>query len=204
MVPPVTKAWVKARKHDRYYRAAKRQEYRSRAAIKLSQMDREYGLFEPGDIVVDLGAAPGGWSQIARERVGAGGRVLAVDVAHMAPLENVEFVRGDFTVAAVQALLFERLRRPADVVMSDMSPHLSGQKDYDQARALELAEVARSFAVRALRAGGDFLVKAFQGSGYREFLDRLEMGFEAVKAVKPKASSSRSAEIYVLARGRRR
>lgn len=196
------KAWVKSRKHDPYYRAAKRQEYRSRAAIKLSQIDRDYGLFHPGDTVVDLGAAPGGWSQIARERVGPSGRVLAVDLAPMKRIEGVELVRGDFTSPRIQALVFETLGRPADVVVSDMSPHLSGQRSYDEARALELAGAALSFAVRALRPGGDFLVKVFQGSEYRAFLQKVASRFEGVKGVKPRASTPSSAEIYVLARGR--
>ncbi len=198
----VPKAWVKSRKHDRYYRAAKRQEYRSRAAIKLSQIDREYGLFRPGATVVDLGAAPGGWSQIASERVGPKGRVLAVDIAPMRPIEGVDILRGDFTEAAVQAVVFERLRKPADVVLSDMAPRLSGQKPYDEARTFELADAALSFAARALRPGGDFLVKVFQGEDYRPFLDRVALHFEALKGVKPKASSPGSPEIYVLARGR--
>ncbi len=198
----MTKAWVKARKHDRYYRAAKRQEYRSRAAIKLSQMDRDYGLFRPGATVVDLGAAPGGWSQVAAERVGPKGRVIAVDLAPMRPLEGVQLVRGDFTQSTVQARLFELLRRPADVVLSDMAPHLSGQKSYDEARTFELADAALSFAARALRPGGDLLVKVFQGEGYLAFLDRVAAHFDALKGVKPKASAPASAEIYVLARGR--
>ena len=198
----VPKAWVKSRKHDRYYRAAKKQDYRSRAAIKLSQMDRDYGLFRRGDIVVDLGAAPGGWSQVARQRVGPKGRVLAVDLVSMSPIEGVEMFRGDFTQAAVQARLFEQLGRPADIVLSDMAPHLSGNKPYDEARALELGDAALSFAARALRRGGDLLVKVFQGEGYRPFLERVASHFEAVKGVKPKASAAASAEIYVLARGR--
>ncbi len=198
----MTKAWVKSRKHDRYYRAAKRQEYRSRAAIKLSQIDRDYGLLQPGATVVDLGAAPGGWSQIAAERVGPKGRVIAVDLAPMRPLEGVQIVRGDFTQPAVQARVFEILRHPAHVVLSDMAPHLSGQKPYDEARTFELADAALSFAARALRPGGDFLVKVFQGESYLEFLDRVAEHFEALKGVKPKASTPGSPEIYVLARGR--
>ncbi len=202
MVRLVPKAWVKSRKHDRYYRAAKRQSYRSRAAIKLSQIDRDYGLFRSGDTVVDLGAAPGGWSQIARERVGPKGRVIAVDLVSIRPIEGVELFRGDFTRATVQAELFELLRRPADVALSDMAPHLSGNKPYDDARAMELADAALSFAARALRPGGDLLVKVFQGEGYRDFLARAASHFEGVKGVKPKASAADSAEIYVLARGR--
>lgn len=199
---PVPKAWVKSRKHDRYYRAAKRQAYRSRSAIKLSQIDRDYGLFRPGDTVVDLGASPGGWSQVAWEHVGPKGRVLAVDLAPVKPIEGVEVLRGDFTTGAVQARLFELLRRPADIVLSDMAPHLSGTRSYDEARTLELADAALSFAARALHPGGDLLVKVFQGPGYRAFLERVAAHFEAVKGVKPKASTPASAEIYVLARGR--
>src|SRR5207245_86224 len=127
-VPAMGKAWIKARKHDRFYRAAKKQEYRSRAAIKLSQIDLRYGVFHDGDLVVDLGAAPGGWSQIARERIGAKGRVVAVDLARMAPIEGVEVLRGDFTRSEVQATLFEAIRRPADIVMSDVAPKRSGNR----------------------------------------------------------------------------
>ncbi len=196
------KAWIKARKHDRFYRAAKRQKYRSRAAIKLSEIDRDYGVFRARAVVVDLGAAPGGWAQVARERIGPTGRVLAVDRVRLAPLEGVEFLRGDFTDERVQAVLFERLGKPADVVLSDMAPHISGNKTYDAARTFELAEAARSFAVRALRPGGVFLVKVFQGDGYREFLERVGEDFEGAKGVKPKASAPESAEIYILAKGR--
>jgi len=196
------KAWVKSRRHDRFYRAAKRQRYRSRAAIKLSQIDLRYGLFRDGDVVVDLGAAPGGWSQIARERVGRAGRVLAVDVARMAPIDGVEFLRGDFADPRIRSELFERLRKPADVVLSDMAPKLSGNRAVDVARGLDLADTALSFAIRALRPRGAFLVKVFQGAGYPAFLRRVGEHFGAVKGVKPRASSARSPEIYVLAIGR--
>ncbi|HLQ42817.1 MAG TPA: RlmE family RNA methyltransferase [Thermoplasmata archaeon] len=201
-IPTMGKAWVKARKHDRFYRAAKKQSYRSRAAIKLSQIDLRYGLFESGDVVVDLGAAPGGWSQVARERIGAKGRVIAVDLAAMLPIEGVEILRGDFTRPEIQAELFETLRKPANVVMSDTSPKLSGNRSLDVARTLDLADVALSFAVRALRPGGRFLVKVFQGVGYPLFVRRVGERFEATKGVKPTASTSTSAEIYVLGMGR--
>ncbi len=197
------KAWVKARKHDRFYRAAKKQSYRSRAAIKLSQIDRRYGLFQEGDVVVDLGTAPGGWAQVARERVGSAGRVIGVDLVSLAPIEGVEFVRGDFTDPKVQSKLFELLRTPAHVVLSDTAPRLSGNRAVDVARSLDLADAALSFAVRALRPGGSFLVKVFQGDGYMVFLRRVEGHFEAAKGVKPSASTPRSSEIYVLAFGRR-
>ncbi len=202
-VPTMGKAWIKARKHDRFYRAAKKQEYRSRAAIKLSQIDIRYGVFHESDLVVDLGAAPGGWSQIARERIGAKGRVVAIDLARMAPIEGVEVLRGDFTRSEVQAKLFEAILRPADIVMSDMAPKLSGNRTLDVARTLDLADHALSFAVRALRPGGTFLAKVFQGDDYPGFLRRVAEVFDAGKGVKPGASLSASAEIYVLAMGRR-
>ncbi len=196
------KAWVKTRRHDRFYRAAKRQQYRSRAAIKLSQIDRRHGIFRPGETVVDLGASPGGWAQVARERIAPKGRVIAVDRVPMAPLEGVEFILGDFTQSATRARIFEALHRPADVVVSDMSPRLSGHHSYDVARSLDLADAALTFAVRALRPGGTFIVKVFEGGGYRSFLQRVGQHFEAVKGVKPSASSARSSEIYVLGVGR--
>ncbi len=196
------KAWIKARKHDRFYRAAKKQAYRSRAAIKLSQIDRRYGLFRPGDVVVDLGAAPGGWSQVARERVGPAGRVVAVDQVSVAPIEGVESIRGNFMDGAVQARLFELLRKPANVVISDMAPRLSGNRAVDVARSLELADAAVSFATRALQPGGAILVKVFQGDGYPAFVRRVSAHFDATKGVKPSSSSSTSSEIYVLAMGR--
>ena len=202
IVPPMGKAWVKARKHDRFYRAAKKQSYRSRAAIKLSQIDLRYGLFEAGDVVVDLGAAPGGWSQVAQERIGPKGRVIAVDLSPMSPIEGVEILRGDFKRPEVQAKLFETLRKPADVVMSDIAPKLSGNRSLDVARTLDLADAALSFAVRAVRRDGRFLVKVFQGDGYPDFVRRVGEHFEAMKGVKPTASSATSAEIYVLAMGR--
>ena len=193
------RAWVKARKHDRFYRAAKRQDYRSRAAIKLSQMDLRYGLFHPGDVVVDLGSAPGGWSQVARERIGPKGRVIAVDLVRIAPLDGVEILRGDFTDPKVQAKLFETLGRPAHVVMSDLAPKLSGNRAVDVARSLDLADAVLSFSVRALRPSGTLLVKVFQGDGYPAFLRRVGERFAAAKGIKPSASSPRSSEIYVLA-----
>jgi 23S rRNA (uridine2552-2'-O)-methyltransferase len=196
------KAWIKARRHDRFYRAAKKQSYRSRAAIKLSQIDLRYGLFRERDVVVDLGAAPGGWSQIARERVGPSGRVLAVDLTAISPLSGVEIFRGDFREPQVQALLFERLGRPADIVVSDMAPRLSGHPAVDVARSLDLAEAALDFAIRALRPGGHFLVKVFQGDGYREYVRRVAKHFSQVKGVKPSASSETSSEIFILGKGR--
>lgn len=196
------RAWVKARRHDRFYRAAKKQAYRSRAAIKLSQIDRRCGLFHEGDVVVDLGAAPGGWSQIARERIGSTGRVIAVDMERIAPIGGVDVLRGDFRDATFRSKVFEALGKPADVVLSDMAPKLSGNRALDGARILDLAEGAFSFAIHALRPGGSLLVKVFQGEGYPAFLRKVGARFEAAKGVKPSASSATSAELYILAVGR--
>lgn len=191
--------WVKGRRRDPAYRLAKRRGYRSRAAIKLAQIDDRHGLFREGDVVVDLGAAPGGWAQVARERVGPRGRVVAVDAVPMGAIEGIEWVRGDFLDPSVQATLFELLRRPADVVMSDMAPHLSGARPYDGARTLDLAEAALSFAVRALRPGGTFLAKVFDGEGVHGFRTKVRARFRDVRIVKPAASAPKSSEIYVLA-----
>lgn len=198
----MSKAWVKARRRDPAYRAAKRAGYRSRAAWKLAQIDDRYGVVREGDVVVDLGAAPGGWSQVLLERVGPGGRVIAVDAVGMAPLEGVEAVRGDFTDPAVQARLLERLGNPADVVVSDMAPNLSGARPYDEARSLDLGDAAFRFAAKALRPGGTLLVKVFEGEGLRAFLERVGTRFAGVKRVKPSASDRHSSEVYVLAVGR--
>src|SRR5256886_576601 len=194
------KAWVKTRHHDRFYRAAKKQAYRSRSAIKLSQIDNRIGLFHEGDVVVDLGAAPGGWSQIARERIGPKGRVIAVDLGSFAPLDGVEFLRGDFQNPKVQATLFERLGRPADIVMSDMAPKLSGHRAVDVARSLDLGEAALSFGIRALRPGGAFLVKIFQGDGYPAFLRRGAGPFVAAPGIKPRPPPPPSGRHSLLAR----
>jgi len=189
---------------DPYVRKAKALGYRSRAAFKLAEIDRTDRLFARGQRVIDLGAAPGGWSQVAAEKVGPGGRVIAVDVLEMAPLPGVEIIRGDFTEEAVlrqveRALGGDRV----DLVLSDLSPNLSGVAAADQARSLELCELALEFALAHLKPGGSLLVKAFQGAGFPAFLQRLRRSFERVASRKPDASRSRSSEMYLLARGPR-
>ena len=189
---------------DPYVRKAKALGYRSRAAFKLAEIDRTDRLFARGQRVIDLGAAPGGWSQVAAEKVGPGGRVIAVDVLEMAPLPGVEIIRGDFTEEAVlrqveRALGGDRV----DLVLSDLSPNLSGVAAADQARSLELCELALEFALAHLKPGGSLLVKAFQGAGFPAFLQRLRRRFERVVSRKPDASRSRSSEMYLLARGPR-
>lgn len=199
----MTKAWVKARKRDPYYRAAKRREYRSRAAFKLLQIQNRFRLIRAGDTVVDLGASPGGWTQVAAELVRPGGRVLAVDRVGLRPLSGVAFVRGDVSEDATRVRILEILGRPADVVLSDMAPRLSGSRPYDQARVLELAGIALDLAAHALRRGGNLAVKAFEGEGYRTFLDEVGRGFDRARGFRPPATTKTSRETYVIGLGRR-
>jgi 23S rRNA (uridine2552-2'-O)-methyltransferase len=164
-----SKAWMHEHVTDHYVQRAKAEGWRSRAAFKLMEIDDKDHLLGPGMLVVDLGAAPGGWSQVAAERV-SGGRILALDLLDMAPLAGVELLRGDFREEAVLAELTSRLAgRPADLVISDMAPNISGIATTDQARAVHLAELALEFAAAHLKPGGHFLVKAFQGGGFEAF-----------------------------------
>jgi 23S rRNA (uridine2552-2'-O)-methyltransferase len=178
---------------------------RSRAAYKLDQIAERDRLLKPGMVVVDLGAAPGGWSQVAADRVGPGGRVIALDILDMTPLRGVEFKRGDFRDAAVVAELGRTLgARGADLVLSDMAPNLSGIAATDQARVLELAELALEFAIKHLKPQGNFLVKTFQGAGFEPYLKALRERFASVAVRKPGASRDRSSEVYLVGKGLRR
>jgi len=198
------KSWMQEHVSDAYVKRARAEGMRSRAAYKLDQIAERDRLLRPGMIVVDLGAAPGGWSQVAAERVGPSGQVIAVDVLEMAPLRGVSFVRGDFRDASVVAELERALgARKADLVLSDMAPNLSGIAVTDQARALELAELALQFAMKHLKPQGNFLVKVFQGSGFEAFLKALRSRFAAVAVRKPGASRDRSSEVYLLGKGLR-
>ncbi|HET6265237.1 MAG TPA: RlmE family RNA methyltransferase [Usitatibacter sp.] len=197
-----SKQWLRRHVNDPYVQRSKREGYRSRSAYKLTEIDDRDRLLGPGKVAVDLGSAPGGWSQVAAQRVGKGGRVLAIDLLPMEPVAGVEFVQGDFAaksgLAAIGRILGERR---ADVVLSDMSPNLSGIAVSDQARSMELAELARDFAVLHLKEEGVFLVKVFQGAGYDDFLKSLRAAFQKVAVRKPDASRDESAEQYLLARG---
>jgi 23S rRNA (uridine2552-2'-O)-methyltransferase len=186
---------------DPYVKRAQAQGLRSRAAFKLRELDAKDRLFSPGQTVVDLGAAPGSWSEFAARQVGPGGRVIAIDLLGMAPISGVEFIRGDFTEAAVLARLERTLGADKiDLVLSDMAPNISGVSATDQARSLQLAELAADFAVARLKPAGALVVKVFQGSGYPEFLGWLRERFDAVTSRKPGASRDRSREMYLLAR----
>jgi 23S rRNA (uridine2552-2'-O)-methyltransferase len=198
------RTWMQRHVADLYVRKAKALGYRSRAAFKLAEIDRTDRLFAPGQRIVDLGASPGGWSQVAAEKVGPGGRVIAVDLLEMAPLPGVTVIGGDLADEAVRRELERALGgEHVDLVLSDMSPNLSGVAASDQARSIQLCELALDFGLAHLKPGGILLVKAFQGAGFPAFLQRLRASFERVASRKPGASRSRSSEMYLLARGPR-
>jgi len=198
------KDWMEEHVADSYVKRARAEGMRSRAAYKLDEIAARDRLLKPGMIVVDLGAAPGGWSQVAAERVGARGRVIALDVLEMRGLAGVIFVLGDFHDAkSVEALERALGGEKADLVLSDMAPNLSGIAVSDQARALELAELALDFALKHLKPQGNFLVKTFQGAGFDSFLKTLRSRFGSVAVRKPDASRSRSSEVYLVGKGLR-
>ncbi|MBL8481518.1 MAG: 23S rRNA (uridine(2552)-2'-O)-methyltransferase RlmE [Rhodocyclaceae bacterium] len=196
-------AWLHEHVTDHWVKRAKAEGWRSRAAFKLMEIDRRDRLLRSAMTVVDLGAAPGGWSQVAAKAVGAQGRVVAVDLLPMQAIAGVEFIDGDFNSDAVLARVQESVgNRPVDLVMSDMAPNISGIAATDQARALHLCELALEFARTALKPGGDMLVKVFQGSGSDEFRRALAVQFATVVVRKPDSSRDRSPELYLLARGK--
>jgi len=197
-----SKQWLRRHVNDPYVQRSKREGYRSRSAYKLAEIDARDRLLRPGIVVVDLGAAPGGWSQVAAKQVGAKGLVVAIDLLAMEPVAGVRFVQGDFATGAGLKAVEEALAaRKADLVLSDMAPNLSGVAVSDQARAMALAELARDFALLHLQREGALLVKVFQGAGYDEYLRSLKRAFGKVVARKPAASRGESAEQYLLARG---
>ena len=192
--------WLREHFADPFVQRARNEGWRSRAVYKLQQIDQRERLLKAGAICLDLGAAPGAWSQYARRRVGRSGRVIASDILPMPELTGVEFVQGDFREEAVMRQLLALLpERPVDVVLSDMAPNLSGVDAIDQPRALDLAELALSLAQDVLKGGGAALIKVFQGAGVEEFVRSARARFGKVKLVKPEASRSRSPEMYLLA-----
>lgn len=199
--------WIRRHVADPFVKAAAQHGYRSRAAYKLIGIDDKDHLLVPGQTVVDLGAAPGSWTQVVHQRLTRRpgefrGRIVATDILPMDAMAGVIFIQGDFHDEAVARQLADALGgRPADVVLSDISPNLTGIAVSDAARTLHLCELALEFAVRHLRRDGVFLVKAFQGSGYSQFVERLKRAFVSVASRKPAASRAESAETYLLARG---
>ena len=197
-----SRQWLRRHVNDPYVQRSKREGYRSRAAYKLIEIDDRDRILAPGAVVVDLGAAPGGWTQVAVKRAGPKGRVVAIDLLDMEAVAGATFIRADFSTAAGLAAVEAALGGSrADAVLSDMSPNISGIAISDQARAMALAELARDFALAHLKPGGAFLVKLFQGAGYEEFHKSLRAGFDKVVVRKPDASRGESAELYLLARG---
>lgn len=193
-------AWVNERKREYYYRKAKEEKFRSRASYKLLQAVKKYKFIKPGDVVLDLGAAPGGWTQAARKLVEESGFVLAVDLKQIESFEesNVRTVIGDVSEPQTVKVILELLPHSADVVISDVAPNVSGIWELDNARQIDLAQQSLKVAASVLRYGGNFFVKVFQGSSTNRFINEVRRQFSFVKMVKPRASRSKSAELYVL------
>ncbi|MHB1238520.1 MAG: 23S rRNA (uridine(2552)-2'-O)-methyltransferase RlmE [Gallionella sp.] len=198
-----SKQWMREHVNDPYVQLAQKEGYRSRAAYKLLEIDARDRLIKPGMVVVDLGATPGGWSQVAAARVGRGGKVIALDLLPLDPLAGVDFIQGDFREPGVLGQLEGFLQdKPVGLVISDMAPNMSGVVSADQARAMHLAELAMEFALEHLKVDGSFLVKTFQGAGFEDFLRLMRSRFTKVVTRKPKASRDRSSEVYLLASGK--
>jgi len=198
-----SRTWLERQISDPYVARAKREGFRSRAAYKLAEIDDKYRLLKPGTHVVDLGAAPGGWSEVAAPRVGASGRVIAIDILDMKPIPGVEFLKLDFLDETAPQRLKAMLGGKADVVLSDMAANATGHRKTDHLRIMALAEAATHFAREVLSPGGSFLCKVLQGGTEAALLSELKRDFASVKHVKPPASRSDSAELYLLARGYR-
>jgi 23S rRNA (uridine2552-2'-O)-methyltransferase len=197
------KPWMKEHLNDHWVQEAQRLGYRSRAAFKLTELAEKDKLLRPGMTVVDLGAAPGSWCQVLRQRLGASARIVAVDLLPMDPVAGVRFIQGDFGDDAVLEAVEAGLSgRKAELVLSDLSPNISGIEAADQARGVHLAELALDFARRSLQPGGDLVVKAFQGEGFTEFQRLMQRHFDKVYVRKPKASRDRSREVFLV--GKRR
>jgi 23S rRNA (uridine2552-2'-O)-methyltransferase len=197
-----SKQWMREHVNDPYVQLAQKEGYRSRAAYKLLEIDEKDHLLKPGMAVVDLGATPGGWSQVAARKVGHAGKVIGLDLLPMDPIHGVDFIQGDFRDDAVLKQLEDKLQgRKIGLVISDMAPNISGVATMDQARAMHLAELAMEFAIEHLTPEGSFLVKVFQGAGFEEYLKQMRSSFSKVVTRKPKASRDRSSEVYLLATG---
>jgi 23S rRNA (uridine2552-2'-O)-methyltransferase len=194
------KAWIQERKRDYYYKKAKEEKYRSRAAYKLFQAIEKYHFMKRGDAVVDLGAAPGGWTQAARKIVGSKGFVLGVDLKPIEPFpqSNVRTIIGDINEQETIEQILSMLPRKADVVISDASPNISGIWEVDHARQIDLAQQALKIALETLRPSGNFFVKVFEGDLLVDFINKVKRHFEIMRIIKPKASRAKSSEIFVL------
>ena len=197
-----SRAWLHEHVTDQYVQRAKAEGYRSRASFKLMEIDDRDRLIRPGEVVVDLGAAPGGWSQVVAQRLKGRGRIIALDLLEIHPLYGVTFIQGDFREEAVLAELEKVLEgERVGLVLSDMAPNMSGVPVSDQARVMHLAELGLEFARAWLKPDGAYLVKVFQGYGYEDFVKAMRETFKTVATRKPEASRDRSAEVYLLGRG---
>ncbi len=194
--------WLNDHENDEFVQRARREGYRSRAVYKLLEIQEKYQILKPGTTVVDLGAAPGGWMQVASASTGATGFVVGLDLLDIEPLPECTFIQGDFTEDFVLQQLLDALDgRPVDLVISDMAPNLSGVKDIDQPRSMYLVELAVHFANEVLRPGGTFLAKCFEGEGIEQIRASIRSDFKQLSNIKPKASRGKSREIYLLGRG---
>ena len=197
--------WLADHEDDEYVKRARAEGYRSRASYKLLEIDEKYQILRSGLNVIDLGAAPGGWSQVASKKVGKKGKVIALDLLEMPPIQDVSFIQGDFTEDRILEELLEVIQGGVvDLVISDMAPNLSGVKDIDQPRSVHLVELALDFAVRVLNQNGVLVVKCFEGEGIEDIRQMFRASFKQVINFKPKASRGKSREIYLLGRGFKR
>ncbi|MDO9282337.1 MAG: 23S rRNA (uridine(2552)-2'-O)-methyltransferase RlmE [Methylotenera sp.] len=199
-----SKAWMLEHLNDPYVKLAQKDGYRARAAYKLMEIDDKDKLIKPGMTIVDLGSAPGSWSQVAVQRLKGHGKVIALDLLDMQPIGGVTFIQGDFREESVLRLLEEKLNNvQVDLVIADMAPNISGVKDVDQAGAAYLTELALDFSRERLKPNGNFLVKVFIGAGFDEIIKNMRLMFDKVVTRKPKASRDRSSEVYLLGLGRK-
>lgn len=194
--------WLQEHNRDHYVKRSQQEGYRSRASYKLIELDKKDRLLRPGMSVVDLGSAPGGWSQVAAKQVGDKGRVVASDILPMDSIAGVEFICGDFTEESVLKEILDTLGEDlADLVISDMAPNMSGMRAVDQPKAMYLVELALDLAQQILKPGGDFVAKVFHGEGFDEYMRQVKGCFDRVVTRKPDASRSRSREVYIVAKG---
>lgn len=200
----MSKKWNKERKDEEYYKKAKKENYHSRASYKLLQLNNKFNIIKKGDIVLDLGAAPGGWSQIALDKVGEEGLVIGVDLQRIKPMEDNNFIgiTGDFTSEETVEEIFEITGRKVDIILSDASPKLSGVKDVDQVRALDLALGVLKISGLILKSHGSLIMKAFQGEEFETLLKEIKKEFKIVKTTKPPSSRKKSVEMYVVAKNK--
>jgi 23S rRNA (uridine2552-2'-O)-methyltransferase len=193
--------WYKEKKREHFYKEAKKKGFRARSAFKLLQIQKKFNLIKKGDFVVDLGAAPGGWSQVAKDLAGPDGNVIGIDILHMEPLEGIVFLKGDMTKdETLQKILDIADNRKADIILSDMSPNISGNYSIDQARSVFLCEKALDTAKVLLKPDGVFVCKIFEGEDLKDFLKKVEDIFKVVKQFTPAASRKSSSEIYIIAK----